>query len=158
MQRIDGRLVLSPTDLTRHQECHHLTRLDAEAAQGRLAARPGEPDEALELIFRLGLAHETRYLESLRAAGKEIREIPTAFDAAGRRAAEVATLDAMSAGVDVVYQGTFFDGAWGGQADFLLRVDEPSKLGDWSYEIADTKLARRMKVAALLQMATYAER
>ena len=30
--------------------------------------------------------------------------------------------------------------------------------GDWSYEIADTKLARKLKVAALLQMATYAER
>ncbi len=60
--------------------------------------------------------------------------------------------------VDVVYQATFFDGAWGGQADFLLRVDRPSGLGDWSYDIADTKLARRMKVPALLQMATYADR
>ena len=65
----------------------------------------------------------------------------------------------MRRGVDVVYQGTFFDGAWGGQADFLLRVDKPSPVfGDWSYEIADTKLARKLKVAALLQMATYAER
>ena len=53
---------------------------------------------------------------------------------------------------------TFFDGAWGGQADFLLRADQPSDLGDWSYDIADTKLARRLKVPALLQMATYAER
>ena len=64
----------------------------------------------------------------------------------------------MRSGADVVYQGTFFDGAWGGQADFLLRVDKPSLFGDWSYEIADTKLARKLKVAALLQMATYAER
>ena len=64
----------------------------------------------------------------------------------------------MRRGVDVVYQGTFFDGAWGGQADFLLRVERPSDFGDWSYEIADTKLARKLKVAALLQMATYAER
>ena len=28
MQRLDGQLVLSPTDLTQHQECAHLTRLD----------------------------------------------------------------------------------------------------------------------------------
>ena len=47
---------------------------------------------------------------------------------------------------------------WGGQADFLLRTDQPSDLGPWSYDIADTKLARRLKVPALLQMATYAER
>ena len=58
----------------------------------------------------------------------------------------------------MVYQATFFDGRWGGQADFLLRTDQPSDLGGWSYDIADTKLARRLKVPALLQMATYAER
>ena len=86
------------------------------------------------------------------------REIETVFDAEGRRRAEAQTVEAMRRGVDVVYQGTFFDGAWGGQADFLLRVETPSDFGDWSYEIADTKLARKLKVAALLQMATYAER
>ena len=64
----------------------------------------------------------------------------------------------MRRGVDVIYQATFFDGHWVGLADFLLRVDEPSDLGPWRYDIADTKLARRLKVPALLQMATYAAR
>ena len=32
---------------------------------------------------------------------------------------------------------------------FLLRVDTPSDLGDCSYEVADTTLARRVKAAAL---------
>ncbi|MGH8938321.1 MAG: TM0106 family RecB-like putative nuclease, partial [Actinomycetes bacterium] len=85
-------------------------------------------------------------------------EIPTDFSVEGRRSAELSTLDAMRSGVDVVYQGTFFDGDWGGQADFLLRVEVPSELGPWSYEVADTKLARRLKVPALLQMAVYADR
>ena len=42
MYRADGRLVLSPSDLTRHQECHHLTTLNlAVAALGsRLRLRP----------------------------------------------------------------------------------------------------------------------
>jgi predicted RecB family nuclease len=31
-------------------------------------------------------------------------------------------------------------------------------LRSWSYEIADPKLARRVRVPALLQMATHAER
>ncbi|MFI5048153.1 MAG: TM0106 family RecB-like putative nuclease, partial [Acidimicrobiia bacterium] len=61
-------------------------------------------------------------------------------------------------GVDVIYQATFFDGRWRGHADFLLRVDTPSPaLGPWSYEVADTKLARRVKAAALLQMCAYSE-
>ena len=38
MQRLDGQLVLSPTDLTQHQECAHLTRLDLGVAAGEWAA------------------------------------------------------------------------------------------------------------------------
>ena len=40
MQRLDGQLVLSPTDLTHHQECAHLTRLDLGVAAGEWAG-PG---------------------------------------------------------------------------------------------------------------------
>ena len=109
-------------------------------------------------MFRKGTEHESAYLQRLRSAGLSVAEIPTRFDLEGRRQAEAETLAAMREGVDVVYQATFFDGRWGGQADFLLRTDQPSDLGGWSYDIADTKLARRLKVPALLQMATYAER
>jgi predicted RecB family nuclease len=159
MQRLDGRLVLSPTDLTAHQECRHLTRLDLGVAAGEWAAPDVEATEELQFIFDRGMAHEKKYLDSLKAEGRTVAEIETVFDAEGRRRAEAQTVEAMRAGFDVVYQGTFFDGAWGGQADFLLRVETPSPaFGGWSYEIADTKLARKLKVAALLQMATYAER
>src|SRR5215203_4179028 len=158
MQRLDGRLVLSPTDLTLHQECAHLTRLDIGVAAGEWAAPDVETTEELQFVFDRGMAHEEKYLASLEATGATVARIETVFDASGRRQAEAQTVEAMRRGVDVVYQGAFFDGAWGGQADFLLRVETPSTFGDWSYEIADTKLARKLKVAALLQMATYAER
>ena len=59
---------------------------------------------------------------SCGSSGKSIVEIETVFDVDGRRRAEEQTVEAMRSGVDVVYQGTFFDGAWGGQADFLLKV------------------------------------
>src|SRR3954470_4116065 len=158
MQRLDGQLVLSPTDLTHHQECTHLTRLDLGVATGEWAAPDVETPEDVQFVFDRGLEHERKYLESLKSAGKTVVEIAGGAGAEGRRRAEDQTVGAMRGGVDVVYQGTFFDGAWGGQADFLLRVEVPSDLGDWSYEVADTKLARKLKVAALLQMATYAER
>jgi predicted RecB family nuclease len=72
-------------------------------------------------------------------------------------AAAAATLDAMRAGADVVYQGVFFDGAWLGYADFLRRVEMPSALGTWSYEVEDAKLARRAKPYFLLQLCAYSE-
>ncbi len=48
----------------------------------------------------------------------------------------------MRAGAEVIYQATFARDGWRGRADFLIRVDEPSDLGAWSYEPYDTKLAR----------------
>src|SRR5260370_9378863 len=67
------------------------------------------------------------------------------------------TVAAMRDGVDVIYQGTFFDGRWRCHPDFLLRVDRPSQLGSYSYEVADAKLARKAKAAAGLQCCVYAE-
>ena len=159
MNRIEGQLVLSPTDLTKHLACAHVTTLDLAALDdpgGGAGAKIA--DDALNLVFSKGMDHERAYLLRLREAGLEVTEIPTRFDVTGRIEAEQETLAAMRTGVDVIYQATFYDGSWGGQADFLLRTDRPSDLGEWSYDIADTKLARRLKVPALLQMATYAER
>src|SRR5215208_5750012 len=66
------------------------------------------------------------------------------------------TEEAMRAAAEVIYQGVLVspDG-WRGLADFLERVDVPSALGDWSYQVADTKLARRPKPAHLLQLCFY---
>ena len=168
MQRIEGQLVLSPTDLTKHLACPHVTTLDLAALDGPPGDRAPtdgqahgaskSEDDALNLVFSKGMDHERAYLQSLRQEGRSVTEIPTRYDVAGRIEAEEQTLAAMHARAEVIYQATFYDGQWGGQADFLLRRERPSDLGDWSYDIADTKLARRLKVPALLQMATYAER
>ncbi|WP_369253330.1 TM0106 family RecB-like putative nuclease [Geodermatophilus amargosae] len=158
MYRTDGSLLLSPTDLTRHQACPHVTTLDLAVADGRLKPLAEGPTDHAALIADLGTEHEMRYLDALEAEGRTVVRIPARFDVAGRREAEALTLQAMRDGVDVISQAQFFDGVWGGAADFLLKVATPSNLGDWSYEVADAKLARRVKVPALLQMATYAER
>ena len=67
-----------------------------------------------------------------------------------------ATLRAMQAGAEIVYQATFLDGTWSGRADFLERVDLPSTLGAWAYKVVDTKLARQVKPGAVLQLGLYA--
>ncbi|MEN3357186.1 MAG: hypothetical protein V7637_1168 [Mycobacteriales bacterium] len=152
---VDGGLVVSPTDLTNFLACGHLTRLDLATALGELSPPEQPDDETLALLRERGFGHERAYLAQLRAAGCTVAEI----DGRDIREGEQATLAAMRAGVDVIYQATFFDGSWRGHADFLeRRIDRGSGLGNWSYDVADTKLARRLKVAALLQMAAYADR
>ena len=63
----------------------------------------------------------------------------------------------MEAGADVIVQGAFRSGDWVGRTDVLLRVEKPSALGAWSYEIVDAKLARETKGGTVLQLCLYSE-
>jgi predicted RecB family nuclease len=157
MQQRDGKLVLSPSDLNHFLECEHLTALDLAAARGELV-RPALDDPQRELIARKGDEHEAQYLASLLAAGKTIATIELGDGARDLERAAADTLAAMRSGVDVVYQAVFLDSSgWRGFADFLERVDTPSGLGDFSYEVADTKLARHSKPYFILQLCFYSE-
>ena len=160
MQRhADGTVVVSATDLVGFLACDHLAMLELGRING-LWEKPFRDDPELALMQERGYEHERLYLERLRSEGRSIHEIATGElrTPDQLRAAEAETLAAMQTGRDVIYQATFFDGRWRGHADFLLRVETPSALGTWSYEVADTKLARRVKAAAILQMCVYADR
>src|SRR5207253_1653453 len=74
------------------------------------------------------------------------------FDAAAARTAE-----AMNAGADVIYQATFVNERWRGRADFLLKQAGTTKLGSWSYEPLDAKLARAEKPTYVLQLCFYSD-
>ena len=63
----------------------------------------------------------------------------------------------LHAGVKVLSQATFLSAPWVGHADFLVRVETPSKLGKFSYEVEDTKLARSSRGKFLVQLCLYSE-
>src|SRR5438128_3075516 len=157
MQFLDGRLIVSPSDLTSFLECEHLTQQELAAARGEIE-RPERKDPELEVLTRRGLEHDARHLASLQTGHRRVVEFPFPDGTtAALTQAHAQTIAAMSEGVEVIYQGTFFDGRWRCHPDFLLRVDRPSKLGAYSYEVADAKLARKAKAAAVLQCCVYAE-
>jgi uncharacterized protein len=172
MELVDGTLIFSATDLINHLECPHLTRLDIQVALGRIDLTETRSDTT-ELVARKGDEHERDYLVQLRYDGREIVEIQdeprfeiegepglkgTERRLEGTRLGAQQTADAMKAGAEVIYQGVLFDGVrWRGHSDFLHRVERPSALGSFSYEVADTKLARRVKPYFLLQLCFYSE-
>ncbi|HEY8845218.1 MAG TPA: TM0106 family RecB-like putative nuclease, partial [Candidatus Limnocylindrales bacterium] len=155
----DG-IIVSATDLVGYLECGHLTTLELGRVDGRWERPPQRADPEVVLLQERGDAHEKAFLERLRAEGRSIHEVLKADLRTPEqlRAAEAETVAAMARGVDVIYQATFFDGRWRGHADFLLRVEGPSDLGDWHYEVADTKLALSVKGSALIQVCVYSER
>jgi predicted RecB family nuclease len=181
VQRVGDRLLLAASDLTDYLECPHLTFLNREVATGRLELEETRTD-AGELVARKGIEHERAHLDRLGAEGREVVEIATGFGSGplgpgdgaeagpdGQRAGAAPsledlvegagrTLDAMRAGADAIYQAVLFDGdRWRGYADFLERVERPSALGAWSYEVADTKLARSVRPYFLIQLCLYSE-
>ena len=162
MRLADGRLAFSATDLSRHLACSHLTTLRRGVALGRLERPTPYDDPRGDVLKQRGIEHERRLLERFAAEGRSV-EIVTAADAPFSHrdptATATRTRDAMRSGADVVYQGRLEDedGRWSGYPDFLLRVDEPSALGAWSYEVLDAKLARSAKGEAVLQLLLYSD-
>jgi len=138
MRILDGKLLFSATDLMRFMGCAHATTLDLMRLRGE-GPEPGEDTEDAALLQRQGDAHEAAHLEKLESEGKSVRRIPRGDLIADARV----TVDAMAQGAEVIFQGALLSGTWGGWSDFLLRVDRPSILGTFSYEVADTKLKRR---------------
>jgi predicted RecB family nuclease len=157
MEVLEQDLVLSASDLINFLECEHLTALDLQKAQGQLNAEEKRPDTA-DLVTRKGIEHERAYLETLKDEfGGGLVEVRTASGPAGLTAAAQATEEAMRAGAPVIFQGTFMRDGWRGHADFLERVERPSRLGEWSYEVIDTKLAQSVKPYFIVQLCLYSE-
>jgi|HubBroStandDraft_4_1064222.scaffolds.fasta_scaffold00004_71 predicted RecB family nuclease len=158
MQRLDGRLVYSASDLNDYLECKRLTDLEALVARGRLP-RAATDDPQAKLLRRKGDDHERSYLERMKSLYPdgvvEFGRSPSGIE--GYRQSERATLEAMRSGARIIYQATFFDGAFIGHADFLRRVDEPSNLGEYGYEVIDTKLGLSPRPYYLIQLCNYSE-
>src|SRR5439155_19524411 len=102
-----------------------------------------------------GDEHEAAFLGKRREEGREIVEIELGDDGGFEQAART-TEEALRSGAEVVYQGVLAAEGWRGIADFLIRIDELSALGPFSYEAWDTKLAlSRAKPSHFLQLTFY---
>ncbi len=162
MQLIDGRPVYAATDLVGFLACGHLTELERCALAG-LTRRPHRPDPQLDRIRERGYQHEQRYKADLVTAGRAVTDLDAPRDpwqedkGAWLHERARQTIEAITRGDDVIFQACFFDGTWLGFADFLLRVERPTPTLPWSYEVADTKLARSVKASAILQLSSYSE-
>jgi uncharacterized protein len=153
MQKIANKFRFGASDLVGHLDCRHLTALDVAVESGS-AQKPKIWDPVLEALVARGRAHEQEYVEHMRSRGISV----IAIEGGGVTSTQASqTLAAMRSGVEVIVQGALLHGAWGGRTDILRRVEVPSALGAWSYEVIDTKLARETKGATVLQLSLYSD-
>jgi len=146
--------MFSPTSIANFLACQHIGTLNrAEAA--KQIKRPFFADPGLDLLIKLGLAHEEAYLHHLAEEQHlQIATIPT--DGSWKEAA-AQTVAAIRGGAEVIYQATFLAEQWQGRADFLIRVERPGAAPPWSYEVVETKLARSTKARAIIQLCFYSD-
>ena len=152
MQRSEDGILLSPADLTGFLACRHRCALSRRSLDEDLPV-PEETPTA-QLLQDLGLARERRFLTDLQREGRRVVRIPGGAPLPERWRL---TGDALREGADVIYQAVLRSESWLGIADFLLRVEAPSRLGAWSYEPADAKLSGTVLPPHAVQLTIYAE-
>jgi uncharacterized protein len=150
----EGRIVWSASDLKAAAECEFAWLRAIDARLGRVAAVEEPEDETLKRAGRLGGEHERRVLERYRGEfpGRVV-ELPETHsaDAEALASAVGMTNEALRSDAEVIYQATFATDEFVGFADFLVRDDSRRWL------VQDTKLARRARVTALMQLAAYVD-
>ena len=152
MRKFSGTVLYAASDLNGFLGCRHSTFLDLKDLEERLPR--AEDDAQAKLVQDRGHEHEADYLDYLKKAGLSVVEVSEDGDLEDR---VVVTTEVMKDGPDIVYQATLKNGVWHGFADFLKRVDHPSRLGPFSYEAVDTKLTKHPKPKHVIQLCLYSE-
>ena len=150
----EARVVWSASDLKAAAECEFAWLRAIDARLGRTALVEEPEDATLERAGRLGGEHELRVLANYRARfGEGVAEIAEArsSDAVALAAAVAHTNAALASDADVIYQAAFATDEFVGFADFLVR-DEARR-----WIVQDSKLARRARVTALMQLSAYVD-
>lgn len=151
MRKSNNKIIFSASDLSNHIHCKHSTNLNYDVVQG-LKEKPISNNRVLDVLRERGIDFENSFLNILEFEGFSIIKIQQDDPEAKQK-----TIDAMRQGVDYIYQARLSNDKWQGWADFLLKVKRPSNLGDWSYEVIDTKLSTHTRAGTILQIALYSE-
>lgn len=159
MQKLpNGTIIFSASDMTAAADCEWTLVRNLDKKLGHKITVPKKDDAMLKRAGDLGNVHEEKKLASLRAHPGDVVEIVRPDYKEGQevwlkkmRAVCAETIEAMKAKHKVVFQAAFLDEEFQGFADFLILNEKGE------YEVNDTKLARKAKITALLQLAAYAD-
>ena len=149
------RVIWSASDLKAAAECEFAWCRAIDAKLGRVPAVDEPEDATLARAALLGDVHErnvlARYLDDLGADRVHLVEKVSSVDAVALAAAVEETVQALGSDAVVVFQAAFATPEFVGFADFLKRDDD----GRW--RVQDSKLARKARVTALMQLAAYVD-
>jgi uncharacterized protein len=105
-----------------------------------------------------GYEHEDAFYQSLiKDTTKSAINIEEKTGKSNPELAIKKTIEAMKDGIDIIFQGCLAIDQFRGYSDFLIKVPGHSDLGDYHYEVWDTKLSKSVKPHFIIQLCAYAE-
>ena len=146
-----NQLVYSPSDLTLFMRSSFASWMDRLALTDK-TLKKNETDPMLKLLADKGITHETDFLQALINQHGEQNVAQITGD---KKDAAQKTADAIKAGYSVIFQAYLERDSFKGYADFLIRKPGQSKLGDYYYEVWDTKLAKSTRPYFIVQLCCY---
>ncbi|PCI43726.1 MAG: helicase [Alphaproteobacteria bacterium] len=154
MQLKNNAFLYSPSDLITFMESPYASAMErARLFDSELSKLIDPEDVLLVSLQKKGIAHEDKFTETLKAEGRVVLETKRATPEIMARE----TIRAMKEGKEVITQGYLALGQFAGIADYLVKVPGPSKLGDYHYEVWDTKLSKKLKPYFAIQLCCYVE-
>lgn len=155
MFKEETAIVFSPTDLTTFMNSPFASWMNRFCFENPgQAPEADEVDELSTLLAGLGMSHEESLIAKFANEGRIVAIIDKHGSVSQKR---IATLDAMQQGADIIYQPLLESVSFRGYADFLIKVSGESRLGDYHYEVLDTKLALKVKPEFAIQLCCYAD-
>ena len=151
MQKLDNIIYYSASDFTKFIECRYASFTDYLSLTEDL--KKTETSYTLKLFQEKGYLHEKNYLNQLKQDYSNIVEInEKTLEEKIKK-----TNEALKSGADIIFQAAFTSDNLIGYADFLIKKNTPSALGDYSYEVIDTKNSTKERAKFLLQLCFYNE-
>lgn len=154
MRIVNKKIVFSPSDMSTFFKSPFAAWMERYCFEKPHEKFEIEEDPTMKLLAHKGNEFETSYFSELKKKYKKVIEIKRSKDFAESLQG---TISAMKSGADIIYQAALGHEEFAGYADFLKKIDTPSKLGNYSYEIVDTKLAHSTKPEYILQLSCYTE-
>ena len=134
----NGTLIFSPSDLTLYMDSPFASWMEHYVIlYPETTPEPDQPDLMMGLLQAKG--NEQATLAELTSKGLSIENLYKSENTIE------STINAMRTGVDIIYQARLAKLPFHGRADFLVKVAGASILGDYHYEIWDTKLSKTVK-------------
>ena len=154
MQKKNGRLIYAASDLVNYLLCPSVTAYDIQNLESSLQKTPD--DDYVKILQEKGFEHENAYFKELSQSFSDVVDIASSSNNSYETALKN-THKALATGTNIIFQAFLKDDDRIGHIDFLRKVDKPSALGNYSYEVIDTKLAKSATPKFIIQLCFYSD-